>query len=602
MIGKGLGLKVLIGIVLGILLGLVLLRLTPVGVQPNDTLTLTTSSGEKIDVIVPESAKEAARLKSPDREIGNAVEVAGMTVNEASQVIGDALGMEVIGADIVPDADGQRSLTDRMYIDGKLFIKPEGVQPGDRLTLTAVSGETVDVLLPSSTSKPGKVTVLGKEVGRPVLVAGTPFASAADIIGPAVDIDIESIELKERKGVTVRPAITEVVYVGGEIFLRLLKMLVVPLVIVTVLVGIASLGSMKRLGRMGGMTAFIYIGTMLVAAFTGAVYVNLIQPGVPLREQWQNEAIEGAVSDRTASELILNIIPTNPIAAIAELDIIGILFFTILMAFAMLAIGKKRCAPVFNFFEAMNDIVFVLIGWVMRLAPYGVGLLIAHTIGVQDIAFLSNLIQGLLLFALTVILTLATHFCFLLLIAWKFGKYNPIEFVRRIGPALAVAFGTNSSNATLPVTMKCVEEMGVSKRIRNFVVPIGATLNMDGTAAFEAIAVIFFAQAFGIDFGFGEQFLVAILAVVAAMGAAGIPSAGLVTMVMVLSAVGLPATKIATIFAIDRPLDMLRTAVNITTDALAARIIQIRMPDIRPEDDDLASEYEEIDPEASHGS
>jgi Na+/H+-dicarboxylate symporter len=149
--------------------------------------------------------------------------------------------------------------------------------------------------------------------------------------------------------------------------------------------------------------------------------------------------------------------------------------------------------------------------------------------------------------------------------------------------------------------MKCVEDMGVSKRIRNFVVPVGATLNMDGTALFEAVTVIFFAQAFGFDLGVGQQFLVAILSVVAAMGAAGIPSAGLVTMVIVLSAIGLPATKIATIFAIDRPLDMMRTIVNITGDAMTSRVVQTRFPDIRPEDDDIASEYEVVDPKLSHG-
>lgn len=309
-----------------------------------------------------------------------------------------------------------------------------------------------------------------------------------------------------------------------------------------------------------------------------------------------------AIADQTPSDLILRVIPTNPVAAIVEMDIIGILFFTILLAFAILSLGKKRAAPVFNFFESLNDLVFVLVGWVMALAPFGVGLLIAHTIGTQDLPFLSHLLEGLLKFAATVTLALATHFIVLLLIVWIFGKLNPIAFLRAMSPAMAVAFGTNSSTATMPVTMTCVSNLGVSKRIRNFVIPVGATLNMDGTALFEAVTVIFFAQAFGFDLSFAQQFLVAILAVAAAMGAAGIPSAGLVTMVMVLSAVGLPATKIATIFAIDRPLDMMRTIVNITGDAMTARVVQTRFPDIRQEDDDLASEYEEIDPEDSHGS
>ena len=505
--GKGLGLRVLIGIVLGVLLGLVLVQYLPVGVQPGDTLTLQPAFGDPVDVVIPADAKRAAKVK--------------------------------IG---------------------------------------------------------------GEEVGEPVLVAGTPLREAASVIGTATGIAVESAELKERKGVTIRPALTEVVYIGGEVFLRLLKMLVVPLVIATVLVGIASLGNARKLGKLGATTAFVYISTMLIAATIGAVYVNVFQPGLPLRSQWSSEVSEMAIADQTPTDLILRVIPTNPMAAIVELDIIGILFFTILLAFAILSLGKKRAAPVFNFFESLNDLMFVLVGWVMALAPFGVGMLIAHTIGTQDLPFLRHLLEGLLKFAGTVTLGLATHFVVLLLIVWVFGKYNPFSFLRAMSPAMAVAFGTNSSTATIPVTMKCVDNLGVSKRVRNFVIPVGATLNMDGTALFEAVTVIFFAQAFGFDLSFGQQFLVAILAVVAAMGAAGIPSAGLVTMVMVLSAVGLPATKIATIFAIDRPLDMMRTIVNITGDAMTARVVQTRFPDIRPEDDDLASEYEEIDPESSHGS
>lgn len=504
--GKGLGLRVLIGIILGVMLGLVLIKGMPVGVQPNDVLTATTSSGE-VNVAVSADSKKAAPL----------------------------------------------------VIDGEA-------------------------------------------IGEPVLISGMSMADAAGPIGDAIGGSVSDITLKERKGVTVRPWLTEAIYIGGEIFLRLLKMLVIPLVIATVLVGIASLGDVRKLGKLGGTTAFIYISTMLIAAFIGAVYVNVIQPGAALKSQWANEAKDLAIADQTPSELILRVIPTNPMAAIVEMDIIGILFFTILLSFAILSLGKKRSAPVFNFFESLNDLIFVLVGWVMALAPFGVGLLIAHTIGTQDVPFLSHLLEGLLRFALTVVLALSTHFIVLLLIVWLVGKYNPIAFIRAMSPAMAVAFGTNSSTATLPVTMKCVDNLGVSKRIRNFVMPVGATLNMDGTALFEAVTVIFFAQAFGFELGFAQQFMVAILAVVAAMGAAGIPSAGLVTMVMVLSAVGLPATKIATIFAIDRPLDMLRTIVNITGDAMTARVVQTRYPDIRQDEDDLASEYEIVEPESSHGS
>lgn len=482
-----------------------------------------------------------------------------------------------------------------------LNVAPIGIQPNDLYIVTTETGETFEVQIPESARKPGKLKLDGEEVGDPVLLAGTPMQDAASVISRAVGVSVREVKLEARKSVTVRPGITEFVYVGGEVFLRLLRMLVVPLIIATVLVGIASLGSIRQLGKLGLTTATIYVSTMLIAAGIGVFFVDMLRPGDPLKARWAAEASDVAIADQTASELILKVIPTNPVAAIVELDIIGILFFTILLAFAILKLGKKRAAPVFNFFESLNDLMFVLIGWVMWLAPFGVGLLIAHTIGTQDVAFLGNLFAGLAKFALTVTLALMTHFVVLLVIVTTFGKTNPITFVRAMLPAMAVAFGTNSSTATLPVTMKCVDQLGVSKRIRNFVVPVGATLNMDGTALFEAVAVIFFAQAFGVDLGFSQQFFVAILAVVAAMGAAGIPSAGLVTMVIVLSAVGLPATQIQTIFAIDRPLDMMRTIVNITGDAMTSRVVQTRFPEIRPEDDDLATEYEAIEPEASHG-
>lgn len=481
-----------------------------------------------------------------------------------------------------------------------LKVAPVGVQPGDKFTVVTDTSESIIAVIPEGI-KPAKLKIGDEEVGDTRQWSGIPITALPAAITEATGIQVRDVELKERKGVTVRPAVTEVIYVGGEIFLRLLRMLVVPLIIATVLVGIASLGNVRQLGRLGAMTATIYIATMLVAAGVGVAYVDTIKPGMPLREAWSSEATDIAIADQTPSELILRVIPTNPVEAIVKLDIIGILFFTILLAFAILSLGKRRSAPVFNFFEALNDLMFVLIGWVMALAPFGVGLLIAHTIGTQDVDFLSTLLKGLGLFALTVTLALVTHFIILLFIVTFIGKYNPIEFVRKLGPAMAVAFGTNSSTATLPVTMRCVEDMGVSKRIRNFVVPVGATLNMDGTALFEAVTVIFFAQAFGFDLSFSQQLLVAILSVVAAMGAAGIPSAGLVTMVIVLSAVGLPATKIATIFAIDRPLDMMRTIVNITGDAMTSRVVQTKFPEIRPEDDDSASEYEVVEPASSHG-
>lgn len=480
-----------------------------------------------------------------------------------------------------------------------LYNQPVGVQPGDVFKAVTADGQSFSVSIPSGTGAT-KPSADGVAFEKEVKLAGAPMATVPLLLSESSGVTFESATLESRAKVTVRPVVTEVIYLVGEIFLRLLRMLVVPLVIATVLVGIASLGDLKKIGRIGSLTAGWYLLTMGIAVLVGVTFVDLIKPGQPLAAQWSGEATTIAVADKTPAELILRIIPQNPIEAIATMDIVGILFFVIVMAIAMLKLGKRRAAPVFNFFEGLNDVIFVIVGWVMLMAPVGVGCLIAHTIATQDIAFLGVLFGSLWKFALCVTLGLVTQFIILMLLVWIIGKYNPFLFVKNFGPAMATAFGSSSSSATLPVTMECVSKMGVSRRISNFVVPVGATMNMDGTALFEAVSVIFFAQAFGFQLAFGAKLLVAVTSVVAAMGAAGIPSAGLVTMTMVLSAAGLPTTKMQVLWAIDRPLDMMRTVVNITGDAVTARVVQTKLPDIRQEEDEMYERYEEVEPEASH--
>ena len=487
-----------------------------------------------------------------------------------------------------------------------LMSSPVGVQPGDVLNAELASGEVIEVKVSAASGDPsGKKPVVpevtkdesgaGVEFRTPIKLLGAQLSAAPELLRESSGVSFSSVTVKERGAVTIRPAITEAVNVGGQIFLRLLKMLVVPLIIATVLIGIASLGNIKKLGRLGGMTAAWYLMSMAVAVIVGITLVNLIKPGVGLNFP----GADGAIADKTVTDLILKTIPENPIAAIATMDVVGILFFVIVMALAMLKLGKRRVAPVFNFFEGLNDIVYVLVGWVMKLAPIGVGLLIAHTIATQDVAFISVLLQSLLKFALCVTLGLAIQFVILVIVVAVVGKYNPFEFISKMGPAFATAFGTNSSSATMPVTLQCVTDMKVSRRIGNFVVPVGATVNMDGTALFEAVAVLFFAQAFGVNADFGMQLIIGVTAVVAAIGAAGIPSAGLVTMTLVLSAVGLPTTQMQLLWSIDRPLDMMRTVVNITGDAAVARVVQTLNPDIKPEEDEMYELYEEVEPEAS---
>ncbi|MCX7801001.1 MAG: dicarboxylate/amino acid:cation symporter [Fimbriimonadales bacterium] len=472
-----------------------------------------------------------------------------------------------------------------------LAALPVGVQPGDTLELTAADGSRVQAKVDQAPDAgPGMAKVSlsagGAETIGPLPLLGLPVREAAVSIGSAAGFDVASSRVASRGEVKIRPWPTEILHVVGQLFLRLLRMLVVPLIVVSVLMGIASLGSIKALGRLGMQAAFWMVGTMFVAVAIGLVLVNLIQPGKGLREQWAAEAGASAAPQQTVGELILRVVPTNPIEALANLDVVGILFFTIFVAVAMLHIGRERLTTVYGFFEGLNEVVGTIVAWVMRLAPLGIAALIATTVATQDPSFLGPILRSLGLFALTVTLALALHFLFQLAILLWVAKVSPVRFLQMMGPALATAFGTNSSNATLPVTVRCVEELGVPRRIYGFVLPVGATLNMDGTALFEAVAVMFFAQAFGADLGSGGQLLVAFTSVAAAMGAAGIPSAGLVTMVLVLSAVGLPATKLPLLWAIDRPLDMMRTAVNVSGDALTCCIVQRLNRDLGPERDE----------------
>jgi Na+/H+-dicarboxylate symporter len=480
-----------------------------------------------------------------------------------------------------------------------MYVQPVPLQPGDVVELQLTSGTTeqatvADTVVSSTDPRAGTLGEDGK-----LIVAGLQAAEALAAVRDS-GVAAAALTLKERASmasVQVMPPITQVFYVIGQLFIKLLKMLIVPLIIATVLVGVAGLGDLRRMGRLGKHTILIYFGTMLVAATIGLLFVALIRPGSGL--DWPIE--DGDQPTPTVSDLILRVVPDNPVAAMAQLDVIGILFFTILVGIAILKLGKHRAAPVFNFFESLNDIVYVLVGWVMWTAPLGVGALIAYFVGIQVPEYVGMLLQSLGKFALCVVLGLVTQFLLLTLLVATLGKYSPTRFVAGMSPAIATALGTDSSSATMPVTMTCVRNVGVSKRIAGFVVPVGATANMDGTALYEATAALFFAQAYGINLSFGQEVLVVFTAVAAAVGAAGIPSAGLVTMALVLTAVGLPLEGIALLFAIDRPLDMMRTVVNVYGDGVASRLVQTWNPDIKPEEDDIATAYEEIEPAAAHG-
>ena len=361
---------------------------------------------------------------------------------------------------------------------------------------------------------------------------------------------------------------TQMAAVGwvGDLFLDLLKMLVVPLIVASLITGVANLGSLGRLGRLGAATALYYFGTTLIAATVGIVLVNLIRPGdgmtlggtAPTREVADAEDIAGMfVSD-------------SLVKAMAELDVLPIIVFSIGFGIALTRV--QRAQPVVNFFRIINDAMLVLVRGVMWLAPVGIfGLVAARFAESPD---LWETLAALGLYTATVGAGLGLHGLVILpLLLAVLARQNPWRFALRLATPLLTAFSTASSIATLPLTMDAVKQHGISDRSAGFVLPVGATINMDGTALYEAVVAIFIAQAADIDLTVGQQILIAVTASLAAVGAAGIPEAGLVTLLIVLRAVDLPLEGIGLILALDWLLDRFRTAVNVWGDAVGSAVV-----------------------------
>lgn len=382
----------------------------------------------------------------------------------------------------------------------------------------------------------------------------------------------------------------------GDLFLRGLKMLVIPLVVTSIVTGVASLGSLRETGRLGGRTLAYYFVTTLIAAVIGIGVVQMMQPGVGAEALEYREVMTdggdlarrlsgagyGAAGEDTLSGWmrVLNVIreavPDNLVKAAVELNVLGLITFSLILGIALVSLGD-RAKAVRDFFASFNDVVMTIIMWFMWLVPIGIASLICAKFAAS--ATFWEDIERLGRFALTVLIALAVHALIVLPgIYWFMTRRNPLTYLRGMLPALLTAFGTSSSAATLPLTMECVvENNGVRRRIADFVLPVGATVNMDGTALYEAVSVIWIAQMLGVDLGLDGLIIIAATASLAAVGAAAIPSAGLVTMVMVLSAVGLGGPEalsyIGYIFAIDWFLDRCRTAVNVGGDAIGAGVI-----------------------------
>ncbi len=359
----------------------------------------------------------------------------------------------------------------------------------------------------------------------------------------------------------------------GELFLTTLKMLIVPLIAASVITGVAGLGDVRRLGRMGGYAVAYYACTTLFAVSIGLLMANLWQPGVGVSLAADAHAPKPAVGDIGFSDLILSLVHPNIIAAAADMKLLPIIVFCIAFAAALSTLGE-RGRPVIAFFESLNDGMMKLVEWIMWFAPIGVFALIASKLGAAGggEAFVAQL-AGLGKYALAVISGLLTHAALLCLFLAVLARRQVGDYLKHMATALMTAFSTASSSATLPLTLEGVKMAGVDEKARRFVLPLGATVNMDGTALYEAVAVLFIAQAYGIDLSFGQQMLVLITATMAAIGAAGIPEAGLVTMVIVLEAVGLPLEGIGLLLAIDWFLDRCRTTVNVFGDSVGAAVV-----------------------------
>lgn len=356
----------------------------------------------------------------------------------------------------------------------------------------------------------------------------------------------------------------------GDLFLRLIRFIIAPLVLATLVVGVASTGDPKSLGRVGGKTIVYYLVTTAIAIVIGLAFAYVISPGKGLSIDVEaTEAVEVNESEGVI-QTFLNIIPTNPFESLTEGNILQIIFFAIFLGLAITLLGKKA-EPVQLFFESFAELMMKITGIVMRFAPIGILGLVAPIVGQYGPQVLLPLLKIILAVAIACIIHAAIIYSTSVKL---FANMNPLTFFKGIGPAALVAFSTASSAATLPVTIKNTREnLGVSNKVSSFVLPLGATVNMDGTAIYQGIAVVFIAQFYGLDLTFMQLIMVVLTTVLASIGTAGVPGAGMIMLAMVLSAVGLPLEGIALIAGVDRVLDMFRTTVNIVGDASCAVVV-----------------------------
>ena len=371
----------------------------------------------------------------------------------------------------------------------------------------------------------------------------------------------------------------------GTIFINLLKLIAMPLILASLIKGVSDLKDISKLSKIGGRTIIIYLCTTVLAVIIGLFLVNTISPGKSISEKTRNELMSSYKSDAAEKQSaaakqiqtgplqpLIDVFPSNIFNATTNnRNMLQVIFFALFFGIGMILIPEEKSKPVKNFFDSFNSIILKLIDLIMIISPYGVFALLAALVVESPSA---DLFVALGAYSLTLLLGLIMMIFIYIMIVKVFTGINPLNFIKGISPAQLLAFSTSSSAATLPVTMDRVEnQLGVDKEVSSFVLPIGATINMDGTSVYQAVAAVFIAQAFGMDLSFTTQLGIVVTASLASIGAAAVPSAGMIMLIIVLGQAGIPEAGLALIFAVDRPLDMCRTIVNVTGDATVSMLV-----------------------------
>lgn len=396
------------------------------------------------------------------------------------------------------------------------------------------------------------------------LVAGIAFGFAAN-----------RLEFAEFVTTYIRPV--------GTAFIKLISMVVVPLVFASLLVGTTGLKDIRSLGRIGVRTLVLYVSMTAIAVSIGLVLANVIRPGIGFSQETKQQLTSGstapsgtpktgsALERPSVKDLLLNIIPSNPVRSLAEGEMLQVIFFAVLMGVCLTLIPPERAKPVIIFFEGVNEVFVKMVHVIMQIAPYGVFALVAAVVADFGLGILLLLIK----YCAAVLLGLLLYMLIVYSAILKFlARTGVRRFFRGIRPAQLVAFSSSSSAATLPVTLKCAtENLGVSRSVASFMLSVGASINMDGTALYQGVAAVFIAQFYGINLDLGQQLMVVLTATLASLGTVGIPGAGIVMLAMVLRSVGVPLEGIGVILGVDRFLDMCRTAVNVTGDSVCMMVV-----------------------------